>query len=912
MKKIFLLDAYALIFRAYYAFIRNPIYNSKGLNTSAILGFTNTLSEVLRNEKPTHIAVVFDPSTPTFRNEIYPEYKANRPPTPEAIKLSVPYIKQILDGFQIPYYEVPGYEADDVIGTLAYKLAPTTFDVFLMTPDKDYLQLIDDKVLLYKPKTKLHDIEIIDLNTFRKIYELNSPKQYIDVLALAGDQADNIPGVPGIGEKTALKLIRQYQSLENLYQNIDQIKGKLKDKLLQNKDLAFLSKKLVTILTDAPIDITADELEYKGIDKDKLIKIFNELEFKTTAQRILNEHSEPTLFGDQNPADIELKLYKTIKDFDVDYRLVQDLEQIKQLNQTLLQQKEFTFDTETSSIDPHQTEIVGISFCFKKHQAFYIPTPKDQHKTLEILNLLKPALQDEKILKIGQNIKFDLIVLKNYGIDVKGPLFDTMIAHYLLAPELKHNMDYLAETYLNYKTIHIDELIGKRGKNQGSMRNLPPEKIKDYACEDSDITFQLKQILEKELFVQGMDKLFNELEMPLVRVLTDMEITGVKLDIDFLKQYRKIIIDKISQIEQKIYELAGEQFNISSTKQLGHILFEKLKIVDKPKLTKTKQYSTSEEELKKHADKHPIIPLILEYRSLKKLLSAYIDSLPKLINPKTGRIHTSFNQTITATGRLSSNNPNLQNIPIRTEEGRQIRKAFIASDENHIIVDADYSQIELRIMAHLSQDPNMIKAFKEGKDIHTETASKIFGVPPEKVTKEMRYKAKTANFAIIYGSSAFGLAQNLGISRKEAKQLIDGYFETYPKVKEYIQKVIEQAREKEYVETIMGRRRYLPDINSHNHVVRANAERNAINTPIQGSAADIIKLAMIKIFERFNQLNLKSKMIIQVHDELVFDVLIDEAEQVKQIIKYEMENAIKLRVPLVVDMGQGKNWYEAH
>ncbi len=562
MKKVFLLDAYALIFRAYYAFIRNPIYNSKGLNTSAILGFTNTLSEVLRNEKPTHIAVIFDPSTPTFRNEIYPEYKANRPPTPEDIKKSIPYIKQILEGFQIPYYEIPGYEADDVIGTLAYKLAPTTFDVFLMTPDKDYIQLIDNKILLYKPKTKLHDIEIIDLDTFRKIYDLQSPKQYIDVLALAGDQADNIPGVPGIGEKTALKLIRQFGSLENIYKNIDQIKGKLKEKLLENKDLAFLSKKLVTILTDAPIDISVDQLEYKGIDKDKLIKVFNELEFKTTAQRILSEHSEPTLFGDQQPADIELKLYKTIKDFDVDYQLLQDTEQIKELNKTLLQQKEFTFDTETSSLDPHQTEIVGISFCFKKHQAFYIPTPKEQNKTQQILNLLKPALENQNILKIGQNIKFDLIVLKHYGIDVKGTLFDTMIAHYLLAPELKHNMDYLAETYLNYKTIHIDELIGKRGKNQGSMRNLPPEKIKDYACEDSDITFQLKQILEKELFVQGMDKLFYELEMPLVRVLTDMEITGVKLDVEFLKQYRKIIIDKISQIEQKIYELAGEQFNI--------------------------------------------------------------------------------------------------------------------------------------------------------------------------------------------------------------------------------------------------------------------------------------------------------------------------------------------------------------
>ncbi len=914
MKKVFLLDAYTLIFRAYYAFIRNPVYNSKGLNTSAILGFTNTLDEILRNEKPTHIAVVFDPSTPTFRNEIYPEYKANRPPTPEDIKKSIPYIKQILEGFRIPYYEIPGYEADDVIGTLAYKLEPKSYNVYLMTSDKDYLQLLDEKILIYKPKTKLRDIEIIDLEKFRQEYGLESPRQYIDVLALAGDQADNVPGVPGVGEKTALKLIREYHDLDNLYANLDKIKGKLRERLEQNKELAYLSRKLVTILTDAPVEIQVEDIEFKGIDKDKLLKVFKELEFKTTAARILGEHTEPTLFGDQQPAQTEqeTKLFKTIKDFDVDYRLVTGTDELKNLTQELLKQKEFTFDTETSSLDPHNTEIVGISFCYKKNQAFYIPTPHDKEKTLQILEILRPALEAENILKIGQNIKFDLIVLSLYGIEVKGRLFDTMIAHYLLAPELKHNMDYLAETYLNYKTIHIDELIGKRGKHQGSMRNLPPEKIKDYACEDADITFQLKQILEKELLIQGMDKLFYELEMPLVRVLTDMEITGVKLDVDFLKNYRNVIVEKIRQIEQKIYELAGEEFNISSTKQLGIILFEKLKIVDKPKLTKTKQYSTSEAELQKLIDKHPIIPLILEYRSLKKLLSSYIDSLPKLVNPRTGRIHTSFNQTITATGRLSSNNPNLQNIPIRTEEGRQIRKAFVATDDKHLIVDADYSQIELRLMAHLSGDPAMIEAFLQGKDIHTETAAKIFGVPPEKVTKEMRYKAKTANFAIIYGSSAFGLAQNLNISRKEAKQLIDGYFATYPKVKEYIQRVIEQAREKEYVETIFGRRRYLPDINSRNHVVRSNAERTAINTPIQGSAADIIKKAMINIFNRFKKQNIKSKMIIQVHDELVFDVLIDELDEVKQIIKYEMENVVRLKVPLVVDMGQGRNWYEAH
>ncbi len=913
-KKTFLLDAYALIFRAYYAFIRNPVYNSKGLNTSAILGFTNTLDEILRNEKPSHIAVIFDPSTPTFRNEIYPEYKANRPPTPEDIKKSIPYIKEILEGFRIPYYQVDYYEADDVIGTLAYKLEPKSYNVYLMTSDKDYLQLLDEKVLLYKPKTKLRDIDIIDLERFRQDYGLDDPKQFIDVLALAGDTADNIPGVPGVGEKTALKLIREYHDLDRLYANIDKIKGKLKERLIENKEQAYLSRKLATILTDAPVDIDEKDIEFKGIDAQRLIKVFKELEFKTTAARILSEHSQPTLFGDEQPAQVqqEIKLYKTIKDIDVDYRLITSEDEMKQLADELLRQKEFTFDTETSSLDPHLSEIVGISFCFREHQAFYIPTPHNQQKTREILEIFRPALQAENILKIGQNIKFDLIVLHHYGIEVRGPLFDTMIAHYLLAPELKHNMDYLAETYLNYKTIHIDELIGKRGKHQGSMRNLPPEKIKDYACEDSDITFQLKQILEKELVIQEMDKLFYELEMPLLRVLYDMEITGVKLDTEFLARYRKEITDKIVDIEKQIYDLAGEVFNISSTKQLGHILFEKLKITDNPKLTKTKQYSTSEQELQKLSDKHPIIQLILEYRSLKKLLSAYIDSLPQLVNPRTGRIHASFNQTITATGRLSSNNPNLQNIPIRTPEGRQIRKAFIASSDNHLIVDADYSQIELRLMAHLSQDPNMIEAFVQGKDIHTETAAKIFKVLPEQVTKEMRYKAKTANFAIIYGSSAFGLAQNLNISRKEAKELIDGYFETYPRVKEYIQKIIEQARNDGYVTTIMGRRRYLPDIHSRNHNVRANAERTAINTPIQGSAADIIKLAMIRIFDRFNREGLKSKMIIQVHDELVFDVWKDELETVRQIIKYEMENAVKLSVPLVVDMGEGKNWYEAH
>ena len=912
-KKIFLLDAYTLIFRAYYAFIKNPIFNSKGLNTSAILGFTNSLEEILSKEKPSHIAVVFDPSTPTFRNKLYPEYKTNRPPTPEDIKKSIPYIKEILQGFRIPYFQIDGFEADDVIGTIAFNFESKGYDIFMMTSDKDYLQLLHEKIFIYKPKTKLREIEIISLDKFRQNYGLQEPKQFIDVLALAGDQADNIPGVPGIGEKTALKLIREYNDLDNLYANINQIKGKLKQKLLENRDSAYLSRKLVTIKTDIQIDIKEEDIVFKGIDKERLQKVFKELEFKTTAYRIFSAHREANLFENEQVSVFKLeKEFKTIKDFNVNYSLLTDLEQIKSLADTLLEQKQYSFDTETSSLDPHNSYLVGLSFAFQKHQAFYIPIPKEKDKAKRILEILKPVFTNKQVLKIGQNIKFDLIVLHYNGVEVKGPFFDTMVAHYLLFPERKHNLDYLAETYLGYKTIHIEELIGKKGKNQGSMSNLSSEKIKDYACEDADITFQLKEILEKEIFIQQMDKLFYELEMPLLYVLYQMEITGVKLDVEFLKKYRKEIVDRILNIEKQIFNLARTEFNISSTKQLGKILFENLKITNKPKLTKTKQYSTSEDELLKLKDAHPIIPLILEYRTLKKLLNTYIDTLPKLVNTRTNRIHTSFNQTITQTGRLSSNNPNLQNIPIRTEEGRQIRKAFVASSDSHLILDADYSQIELRIMAHLSQDPNMIEAFRSGEDIHTMTAAKIFKVSPDKVTPQMRYKAKSANFAIIYGSSAFGLSQNLNISRTEAKTLIDSYFRTYPKVQEYMKKVIEEARKNEYVMTLMGRRRYLHDINSKNHNVRANAERTAINTPIQGSAADIIKLAMINIYRRFEQEKVEAKMIIQVHDELVFDVPIHEIEKVKQIIKHEMENAVKLSVPLSVDMGQGKNWYEAH
>ncbi len=909
--KLFLIDAYALIYRSYYAFINNPRYNSKGLNTSAIFGFTNTLDEVLQKENPDYIAVAFDTHAPTFRSEIFKEYKANRQETPEDIIKSEPYIRKILEGFKIPAFQLDGFEADDVIGTIAKKASQQNFEVFIMTSDKDYLQLIDENIKIYKPKGRKNDTEIIDLQRFREIYQLQEPAQYIDVLALAGDTADNIPGVPGIGEKTALKLIRQFGSLDGIYENINKLKGKQKEKLIQFKDQAYLSKKLVTIKTDLDLDIDFSKLKREKIDKDLLSKVFSELEFKTTAQRILNRTQETTLFDTKNKTEKTSQTLKTYRDFQVNYKMLKTDEEIINFVDNALKLNEIAFDTETSGLNPHFSGLVGISFATKQNHAVYIPIPDNSTKAKEKLQLLKPLLENKDIKKIGQNIKFDITILRYYGIEVKGELFDTMIAHYLLYPELPHNLDYLAETYLLYKTIHIDELIGKKGKHQKSMRQLNPEQIVIYACEDADIALQLKPILETELKIQELDKLFYEVEMPLVKVLTEMEIAGVRLDTEFLENYRKEIVNKILDLEKEIYKLAGTEFNISSTKQLGEILFEKLKITDKPKLTKTKQYSTSEEELLKLKDKHPIVGLILQYRSLKKLINTYIDALPKMINPKTNKIHTSFNQTITATGRLSSNNPNLQNIPIRTPEGKKIRQAFIPSEGN-IFIDADYSQIELRLMAHFSEDPTMLEAFRENKDIHRETAAKLFNVPIDQVTEEMRYKAKTANFAMIYGSTAYGLSRNLDISLSEAKKLLENYFQTYPKIKEFINKKIAEAREKEYVETILGRKRFLKDINSRNATVRSNAERNAINTPIQGSAADIIKLAMVKISEIFRQKNLKTKMILQVHDELLFDVPENEKDIVKQIVKDTMENVVKLKVPLIVDISEGKNWAEAH
>lgn len=914
--KFFILDAYALIFRSYYAFINNPRYNSKGLNTSAIFGFLNTLNEILKKEEPTHIAVCFDAPAATFRKEIYPEYKANRDATPEDIKKSIPYIKNILKGYKIPILEQVGFEADDLAGSLSKKFSSEKYEIYLMTSDKDYLQLIDENISVYKPKSKKHDVQIITPEIFKEKYGLKNPEQYIEVLALAGDSADNVPGIPGVGEITALKLLNKFGSIEEIYNNIDKLSPKQKEKFIENKDLVELSKKLVTIKIDIPINLTDNDISIKEPDIDELTNLFNELEFKKTADRVLSKpktdaQAQQSIFENNQEQTQITKQLKTIKDINPDYKLIEAEYEFEDLIKELENSFEFAFDTETTSVDAHSANIVGISFSTKKNSAYYIPLPKDYNQAKEILHLFKPIFENPNILKIGQNLKYDLNILLNYEIEVKGKLFDTMIAHSLIEPKLKHNMDYLADTYLNYKTIHIDELIGKKGTNQRNMSSLTANKIKDYAAEDADITFKLKQIFAKKIVDQNLTQIFETVEMPLVSILTKMEHNGVLIDQKFLKNYKEILLKKAISTENKIYELSGAQFNISSPKQLGEILFKKLKISDKPKLTKTKQYATDEAELLKYKDNNKIVDIILKYRSLSKLISTYVDALPKLINKKTQRIHTSFNQYITITGRLSSNNPNLQNIPIRTPEGREIRKAFIPA-EGHIFIDADYSQVELRLMAHLSQDANMLEAFQNGIDIHTQTAAKVFGVSIDKVKTEMRYQAKTANFAMIYGSSALGLSRNLNISSTEAKTLINNYFKTYPGVKKYMDEQIKKAREQEFVTTLMGRKRLLKEINSRNSLIRSNAEHNAINTPIQGSAADIIKLAMINIQRKIEKLNLKSKMLLQVHDELLFEVPENEKQQMFDLIKYEMENAVNLSVPLLVDISTGKNWAEAH
>ncbi|MDD6009290.1 MAG: DNA polymerase I [Prevotellaceae bacterium] len=921
MNKLFLFDAYALIYRAYYAFIKNPRRNSKGLNTSAIMGFINTLNEVQTKEKPTHIGVAFDPSGPTFRHIEYPEYKAQREACPEDIKAAVPIIKEVLDAYHIPVLEVEGYEADDVIGTIATKAGKAGVETYMLTPDKDYGQLVTDNVYMYRPR---HDggYEVMNPESVITKYGLDNTSQVIDLLGLMGDSSDNIPGCPGVGEKTAVKLIKEFGNIDTLLQNTDKLKGALKKKVEENGELIRMSRYLATIKTDAPIELDLKSLEVVEPDNEKLEKLFEELEFKTFAKRILKkDKQEPKkqnlqldLFSDfptEGQAESEFSSFETIKSIAHDYKLVDNEEEMKKLCDYFLTKEILSLDTETTSVEAINAKLVGLSFSVKENEAFYVPVPQDEAEARKIVEIFRPAYENEKILKIGQNLKYDYEVLMNYGVKIKGKMFDTMIAHYVIQPELHHNMDYLAEIYLNYQTIHIDELIGPKGKGQKNMSDLDPKDVYEYAAEDADVTLKLKNKLEAELRKYGAEELFYNIEMPLMPVLAEMEMNGVLIDTKSLAETSTVLTKRMEEVEREIYELAGGEFNIASPRQVGEVLFDKLKIVEKAKKTKKGQYVTNEEVLQSLKGKHKIVGAILEHRGLKKLLGTYIDALPKLINSRTGHIHTSFNQATTATGRLSSSDPNLQNIPVRGEEGKEIRKAFIP-EPGCLFFSADYSQIELRVMAHLSGDENMIEAFREGHDIHAATAAKIYKEEMENVTRDQRTKAKRANFGIIYGITIFGLADRLEISREEARQLIDGYFETFPKVKEYMEKAKEEARNKGYVETLFHRRRYLADINSANGTVRGFAERNAINAPIQGTAADIIKVAMVRIHRRFKSENIRSKMILQVHDELNFSVYPDEKEKVERIVLEEMQNAFPMEVPLVADCGWGNNWLEAH
>ena len=931
--KLFLLDAYALIYRAYYAFIKNPRTNSKGFNTSAVLGFVNTLEEVLKKENPTHIGIAFDPPGPTFRHDAYEHYKAQREETPEDIRFSVPIIKKIIRAYRIPILEVPGYEADDVIGTLATEAGLQGITTFMMTPDKDYGQLVTDRVFMYRPKYGDKEFEVLGVEQVKAKFDIQSPAQVIDMLGLMGDSSDNIPGCPGVGEKTAQKLVAEFGNIENLLAHTDQLKGALKTKVEANREMITFSKFLATIKTDVPIKLDMKALVREQADEETLRTIFEEMEFRALAERIFKKESQPLSSSAAGPlfaqasgpiqgdlfaeimtdgqGDEKKSTLQTLDSLPYDYQLIDTQEKRSEIIQKLLTSEILALDTETTGTDPMSAELVGMSFSIVENQAFYVPVPAERGEALKTLNEFRPLFENEHSLKVGQNIKYDLLVLQNMGIEVKGRLFDTMVAHYVLQPELRHNMDYLAEIYLRYQTIPIEELIGGKGKNQGNMRDLNPKDVYLYACEDADVTLKLKNILEKELKENDAEQLFYEIEMPLIPVLAHIESNGMLLDTEALKQSSDYFTAKIKLIEQEIYALADGEFNIASPKQVGEVLFDKLKIVDKAKKTKTGQYVTSEEVLESMRHKHEIVEKILEHRGLKKLLGTYIDALPLLINPRSGRVHSSSNQAVTATGRLSSSNPNLQNIPIRDENGKEIRKAFIP-DEGSLFFSADYSQIELRIMAHLSEDKNMIDAFMSGHDIHTATAAKIYKIPLNEVNADMRRKAKTANFGIIYGISIFGLAERMNVDRKEAKELIDGYFETYPQVKTYMDKSIEVAREKGYVETVFHRKRFLPDINSRNAVVRGYAERNAINAPIQGSAADIIKVAMVRIYERFRRENIQAKMILQVHDELNYSVPLPEHEQVEHIVITEMENAYRMHVPLKADCGWGKNWLEAH
>ena len=921
MDKLFLLDAYALIYRSYYAFIKNPLINSKGQNTSAIIGFCNTLNEVLQKEQPTHIGVAFDPHGPTFRSEAFPAYKAQREATPEDIHSAVPIIKDILRAYNIPILQVDGYEADDVIGTLAKKADSIGVKCYMLTPDKDYGQLVTENANIYRPRHG-GGYEIMGPKEVCEKYGITTPPQIIDLLALMGDSADNFPGCPGVGEKTAAKLIADFGSIEQLLTRTNELKGALQKKVVEHVDDIKMSYFLATIKTDVPVELNMDELKVVEPDNEKLRQLFTELEFKQLTYKLLKKPQKASI-----PANGQLDLFaefpangsnaaenssfETVKTVAHEYKLIENEEEMKRLCEYFLTNEILSLDTETTSTSPIDAELVGLSFAVKEFEAFYVPVPAEREKALQIVNIFKPAYEDRKILKVGQNLKYDLEILRNYNIQLQGPMWDTMIAHYLIQPELRHNMDFMAEVYLNYKTIHIDELIGPKGKNQRSMRDLSPTLVYEYAAEDADVTLRLKNKLEPELKRLECEDLFYNIEMPLMPVLAEMEMNGVCLDTDSLKETSNILNTRLKEIEHRIYELAGKSFNIASPKQVGTILFDELRIIEKPKKTKTGQYVTSEEVLQQLKNKHEIVAEILEYRGITKLLGTYIDSLPQLINPRTGHIHTSFNQTVTATGRLSSSDPNLQNIPIRGEDGKEIRKAFIP-EPGCLFFSADYSQIELRVMAHLSNDQEMIKVFREGKDLHAATAANIYKKPIEEVTREERTKSKRANFGIIYGITIFGLAERLDISRDEAKQLIDGYFATFPEVHDYMEKAKLTAREKGYVTTLYGRRRYLPDINSANSTVRGFAERNAINAPIQGSAADIIKVAMIRIHNRFKAEGIRSKMILQVHDELNFSVYPEEQGRVGAIVIEEMQNAITLNVPLVADSGFGKNWLEAH
>lgn len=931
--KLFLLDAFALIYRGYFALSANPAFkatNSKGVDTSAIIGFVNTMVDLILKEKPTHIAVVFDTPEPTVRHIEYTEYKANRNEVPEAITIGVPYIEKIIDAFNIKRIGVPGYEADDVIGTLAKQAAAQGVEVFMMTPDKDFGQLVGENIWIYRPGRQGNDAEVWGPKQVCEKFDINNPEQVIDVLGLMGDAVDNIPGVPGVGPKTASKLIKEFGSLENILENTDKQKGKLKENLETYKDQAVLSKKLATILLDAPVAFHMEDFKHKEKNGDELHQLFSELEFRSLTKRVLGkeimastikpaaidqESGQTNLFGDaEELPELEENFtdFATIDNTTHEYKVVQEEHEILQLVATLQQQPEFCFDTETTGLDPITSEIVGLSISFKKGEGYYIPFPPDREQAKQRLALFQPVFENENLLKIGQNCKYDIAILKNYGVAVKGKLFDTMLAHYVLKPESKHGMDYMSETYLKYRPVSIESLIGKKGKNQLSMRDVELEKIKEYATEDADITLQLKHYLAPLLDKTPSKKVFDDIEMPLMPVLERMEAEGVKIDVDFLKNYSKDITEELIVLRDSIYKHAGQEFNIDSPRQLGQILFEQLKIDDKAKKTKTGQYATGEDVLVKLKSKHAIIQDILDYRQLTKLQSTYVDALPEMVNPITGRVHTSLMQAVAATGRLSSNNPNLQNIPIKTERGKEVRKAFVPRDENHVLISADYSQIELRVIAALSNDTNMIEAFKSGADFHTITAAKVYGISPQDVTKDMRSAAKAVNFGIIYGQSAFGLAQGLGISNTEAKEIIDNYFKQYPGIKKYMNDNVKLAREKGYVETFYGRRRYLPDIESGNAVVRGFAERNAINSPIQGSAADMIKLAMIKIDKALAAAKFKTKMILQVHDELIFDVPKDELTQVSILIKACMENAVSLSVPIVAEVNNGNNWLEAH